>query len=292
MGVLLIAKFIHIHKSDAETSPENEWLMDTLRAGDEDAANENHTTASKHPDEKAVDKIRNSKIFAAFRTKECLYVGFLYGMFSITEYGFLEMFPVFAATSRKYEGLAFTTRDLGLVLLLISIFQIFVQVLLLPKLLKKFGSKRALVGSNIVLAFIIPLLPLAGKLKNKYLLWGFFTCHVFIFRVCAFLSICAISVLINNSVPSNLLGTANGVGRLFSSVGRLMGPLVFGSLFSWSLKNIKGVSENIDPLGFPFNQYLTFILLGFWCLLIATLSAFFVADTEQEEQEVILEEQK
>ena len=42
-----------------------------------------------------------------------------------------------------------------------------------------------------------------------------------------------------------------------------------GSLFSWSLTNIKGVKGNEKPLGFPLNQYFPFFMLS----LIAILNA-------------------
>lgn len=55
-------------------------------------------------------KSRNSycfglrKTFAAF-TKDCLITCLLYGMFSITDIGFIELLPVYLATSRDYGGL-------------------------------------------------------------------------------------------------------------------------------------------------------------------------------------------
>ena len=35
-----------------------------------------------------------------------------------------------------------------------------------------------------------------------------------------------------------------------------------GSIYSWSLTNIKGVEGNEKPLGFPFNQYFPFFVLS------------------------------
>ena len=44
------------------------------------------------------------KILEAF-TKECLITCFLYGMFSITDTAFIELLPIYLATSREYKGL-------------------------------------------------------------------------------------------------------------------------------------------------------------------------------------------
>ena len=42
----------------------------------------------------------------------------------------------------------------------------------------------------------------------------------------------------------------------------MIAPILVGSTFSWSLTNIKGIEDNVKPLGFPFNQYFPFFLLS------------------------------
>ena len=49
----------------------------------------------------------------------------------------------------------------------------------------------------------------------------------------------------------------------------MIGPTFLGSMYSWSLTNVKEVSENVNPLGFPFNQYFSFFMLSITAFLIA-----------------------
>ena len=43
---------------------------------------------------------------------------------------------------------------------------------------------------------------------------------------------------------------------------RAIAPAMCGSIYSWSLENIKGVKENTNALGFPLNQYMAFFVLS------------------------------
>ena len=96
---------------------------------------------------------------------------------------------------------------------------------------------------------------------------------LFINRCCAFAECLAINVLINNSVESHLLGSANGVTYMAANFGRLIGPLLCGAVYSWSLRNIKGVEGNMQPLGFPLNQFLTFFVLSVISLIVCMIAA-------------------
>lgn len=46
-----------------------------------------------------------------------------------------------------------------------------------------------------------------------------------------------------------------------------------GSIYSWSLTNIKGIAENKHALGFPLNQYFAFIVLS----LVSMINGIIVA---------------
>jgi len=68
-------------------------------------------------------------------------------------------------------------------------------------------------------------------------------------------------------VIQNFLGFANGFGMTLSTGGRALTVPMTGSIFAWSLTNVKSATENTDPLGFPFNQYFTFFVLGCFAIL-------------------------
>ena len=51
----------------------------------------------------------------------------------------------------------------------------------------------------------------------------------------------------------------------------MIAPVMVGSTFSWSLTNIKGIDDNVKPLGFPFNQYFPFFVLSLISIINAVL---------------------
>ena len=53
----------------------------------------------------------------------------------------------------------------------------------------------------------------------------------------------------------------------------MLAPTMVGSLFSWSLTNIKGVKDNLNPLGFPLNQYFPFFILSFLAIVNAIIAS-------------------
>ena len=72
-----------------------------------------------------------------------------------------------------------------------------------------------------------------------------------------------------------------------SSIGRMLAPTVFGSVFSWSLTNITSVGGIQQPgaLGFPLNQYFVFFLQSFWVLLVAVICMQFPESMDQKRSE-------
>ncbi|KAI8924320.1 major facilitator superfamily domain-containing protein [Entophlyctis helioformis] len=69
-------------------------------------------------------------------------------------------------------------------------------------------------------------------------------------------------IMISNSVLSNSRGSLNGIGQTLGALGRTIGPICCGTLFSWSLQN------NLGP---PLDYHFTFIVLAVlvlatWCI--------------------------
>ena len=83
----------------------------------------------------------------------------------------------------------------------------------------------------------------------------------------------AINLFLKNSVTSDLMGSAIGLGNAVNSVGSMLSPSMYESIYAWSLTNIEGVGNSNYPLGFPFNQYFIFFLQSASVLFIAVLAA-------------------
>lgn len=208
-------------------------------------------------------KLKTFKIVKLLRIKEYIQVSLLYAIYSIAATGNEELFPLFAATATEYNGMAYSTSKIGLTLLSNAAFMLPAPFLLIPKVTEHFGSRKVFIGSNLFSAFLFPWLPvLAGMVSSSTGLWVAVVFVLFLIRLCLVGGFIAVNILLNNTVTSDLLGSANGFAMTLSSFGRLVAPAILGSLYSWSLTNIKRVSSSSDPMGFPFNQYFTFYVVS------------------------------
>ncbi|XP_047142705.1 uncharacterized protein LOC101239231 isoform X2 [Hydra vulgaris] len=199
----------------------------------------------------------------------------LYGMFSMTTVGYEDMFPVFAATDIKYNGLGMTTSDIGLIYLVTGITVIIIQFSIVNKAIDRFGSKKIFSFTTLFFSILVFLLPTMAKIKNKIGLWISLWITQCLMRTLYSTGILCVNIFINNSVESEQLGVANGIGSSVASIGRSIGSVVFGLAFSWSLDNVKKRLAMETSLGFPFNEYFTFILISVSSMFVM-LAAFFL----------------
>ena len=220
-----------------------------------------------------LERFKKSKFVKVLKIKECFFSCLLYGLFALVDIGFSEMFPLLAATSPIYKGMGFTTSQIGTVLMIVSGLVVILQITVLPKMTNRFGSKKILIASNLTLTFLCPMLPVVAAITNKSALWICLILLIFSIRLTIFAAYLAINILVNNSVGNDLLGSANGAAMAAASIGRLVAPLLCGSLYSWSLKNIKGNDSNQNALGFPFNQFFAFYFLSIWSIIISVFTA-------------------
>ncbi|XP_065671079.1 uncharacterized protein LOC100205374 isoform X2 [Hydra vulgaris] len=218
--------------------------------------------------------IYNSNFGQVFTSKLSVLSLLLYGVFCIVGVGYLEVFPIFAATSKHFDGLEMTTQDIGLLMLLYNILAILGMFLIIPKILHKLGAKKSFIYWIIGFGSITPFIPAVAMITHKEVQW-------FVLIICqavieAINSGCFVSVnlFLTNSIKPEFQGTINGFGTSISSIGRATGTACFGSTFSWSLSNIKN-----NKLGFPFNQFFVFLLVTLVCFLNAAYVHFLIPKT-------------
>ena len=232
----------------------------------------------------SLDRLKNSRIFRVLQTKECVVSCLLYGLYSFLSVGNNETFTLFSATAKDVNGLGFTTSEIGIALLVASGLLITFQFTFQSRVSIYFGSRKTLIISMLGLVFMFPLLPSIASITNIYLLWFVLCIWLFITRVLVALANLAINVLLKNSVTSDLLGLANGLGMTANSLGSMISPSVYGSIYAWSVTNIKGVGNSHSPLGFPCNQYFIFYLQSVWAVFVAVVAAGIPKHMERKKQ--------
>jgi len=162
--------------------------------------------------------------------------------------------------------------EIGTSLMAAAMFLMFLQPLFLSRSSSYFGVKKVFFWSLFVQAVLYPLYPLIAFVENSSLMWFLLCANIVATRMAVGASFMGYSIVINNSVPAKYSGSANGLGNALSAIGRLFAPTAFGRLYSWSLTNVKGVHQ--DGLGFPFNQYFAFFVMGLLSIATAILVLF------------------
>lgn len=222
----------------------------------------------------SVNRLKSVKLFKLFQIKECIHVSLLYGTYCIAAIGVEELFPLFAATSIEYNGMNFSTSQIGLTLLMVSAFFLPAQVLVIPRITQRLGSKKTFILTNFLAAFSLPWIPIfVAFVSNSGVLWAAVVFILFLQRFCYGAGSVTVNILLNNSVTPDLLGSANGFGMAVSSIGRSIGPAALGGIYAWSLSNIKYVSTNTDPIGFPFNQHFAFYIVSLVFILSSIMAS-------------------
>ncbi|XP_065657412.1 uncharacterized protein LOC136082342 isoform X3 [Hydra vulgaris] len=217
--------------------------------------------------------------------KSCMCALVLYALFCIVGIGLYDLITIYFATSIEFGGLAMSSSQIGLLLMIASVVEVAGSVTLLPKLLRRFGAKKSFICWIAFCGCLSPFIPAFVKISNNGLRWSSLaTCVVAINIVIngCFLSV---NMFVANSVLPEYQGAVNGLGMSISSIGRSIGPALFGNAYSWSLSNMKS-----KRLSFPFNQYFAFFLLTAFCFVSAVYAHFFISKSLNRKKTSLLKE--
>eukprot|EP00112_Aurelia_sp_Birch-Aquarium-sp1_P000866 Seg1083.1 transcript_id=Seg1083.1/GoldUCD/mRNA.D3Y31 product="Protein ZINC INDUCED FACILITATOR 1" protein_id=Seg1083.1/GoldUCD/D3Y31 len=233
-----------------------------------------------HREARCCEGLKESSLWHLLRSKAVRISLFAYAIFSFVTVGLDETFPIFADSSRRYGGLAFTSAQIGTTLLLATLP---VAFLIGPcvRLEHKFGIKKLFIISLYFLVFGLPLFPFIGMVPPR-LVWYAVVPAFFSLRMNVVIGDLAVNVVLNNSVDPKYIGMVNGLGLTASCVVRAISPTVLGSLYSWSLKNE-------GSMHFPFNHAFPYVVTGFVALL-TLFNAVYLPDKPKEINFVIEED--
>ena len=215
----------------------------------------------------------SNTFFQTLKNRDCLISCLLYTAHGMVIVGFEDIYPVYAATIKIFNGLEFSPKQIGILYSIVAPILLPLQIVLIPKIAKHLSAKQMVVLSSLLLVFAMPLIPCPERIRNINMSWTTILILMILIRFWFTAKFTGISIFINNSVHHAQLSSANGLGMAMSACGRAAAPLLFGNMYSWSMTNIKHFYLN--SLGFPFNQYLTFYFIGLICLLMAIGTAYF-----------------
>ncbi|KAJ2762115.1 hypothetical protein IWQ56_005115 [Coemansia nantahalensis] len=203
-----------------------------------------------------------------------------------------QVYPIFAAADPAQGGLGFAPRSIGASLMVGGVAVVYLQLATYPRLARKLGALRCFQLGVLVHApyyFCTPFLALLAahfgraldgggggglgfasleapaswlsRAGAEYcLLWALVVALLLLRIVGNVFAFTSMNLMVSNIAPSrDMLGTVNSVQQLGSVTARIVGPLISGSLWGWSVRS---------GLPYPLNSHLVWVICG--SLLLAS----------------------
>lgn len=164
----------------------------------------------------------------------------VYGFVAFFDMAMAALLPIFCYTSIADGGLGFSSRDIGVVLAVWGVYNVFFQLYAAPRIIDRFGAFKTQITTLLAIPLIFVLYPMenafakaAGSVNgavgaliavhlalSSLIYVGYGTIHMFI---------------VDSSPSSNALGAVNGIAQTAGTLIRTFSPWVATSLFSLSV---------------------------------------------------------
>ncbi|KAJ1766272.1 hypothetical protein IW138_005976 [Coemansia sp. RSA 986] len=186
-----------------------------------------------------------------------------------------QLYPIVAATDVVDGGLGMDPQRIGYTLTLCGVFVVFLQLTQYPKLERKYGALACyrrgiwlLVAFSTTLPFLSILAARAGNsvehltgfnitkvLSPEFcLFWGFLIIQLYIRMLGDTLAFTSVNLLAVNIAPTKAdFGFVNGLQQQIAMSAYMVGTLISGYLWSWSIKH---------SFPYPFNSHFVWVLGG------------------------------
>ncbi|KAJ1555542.1 hypothetical protein HK405_000705, partial [Cladochytrium tenue] len=180
-----------------------------------------------------------------------------YALLAFREIIFDEIFSLWAVAPPKIGGLGFSASDIGLCLSIIGCATLFLQLVVYPRLARRYSALRLFrVGQTIYAVVFVAFPPLAALAdvpdQGRELLWAALLAALVVRQVAEVMSYTSVMILIKDAADGGNLGIVNGSAQTLAALARSVGPLVGGSAWAFGLTS---------GLGFPLDTNLVFALL-------------------------------
>uniref|UniRef100_A0A0E0JH44 Major facilitator superfamily (MFS) profile domain-containing protein n=1 Tax=Oryza punctata TaxID=4537 RepID=A0A0E0JH44_ORYPU len=211
VACIWLPETLHMHHDDKEA-------IDALEAQDtssdsEEIAKKSGTGRMGH----TKSLLKNWQLMSAIT---------LYCVFSLHDTAYLEIFSLWAVSSRKYRGLSFTSQDVGTVLAISGFGVLVYQLAIYPLLAKYVGPIKPFRYAAVLSILLLSTYPFMANLYGLELK--------------ATITI-ACNILQNTAVTQEQRGVANGISVTLMSIFKAVAPAAAGILFSWAQKHITGL---------------------------------------------------
>lgn len=159
----------------------------------------------------------------------------IYGLISISNYGFRLVFSLICKSAENLGGMGIDSEEkVSIIQGFAGIFVLILPPLLTPVISMKIGLVKSLVWIGII---IVPFFFLVYACRELDGMWKYAALAAFYginnSSFCIF--IFYISICISNTVTSDVLGAANGLSQALIGVCRFASASMFGIIYGWSV---------------------------------------------------------
>ncbi|KAJ2875204.1 hypothetical protein GGH93_001770 [Coemansia aciculifera] len=164
-----------------------------------------------------------------------------------------QTYPIFAATSSDDGGLGFDSRSIGYSLAISGLAVFYLQLVVYPRLEHRYGALYCYKLGQMLLIPYLLLMPCLSSIAGIVVgLWPVLVGLLLVRVAGQVLAFTSINLLTVNLAPTREdLGFMNGAQQLAMSATRVLGPLIGGLAWTWSLKH---------GLAYPFNYHFVWVL--------------------------------
>lgn len=152
-----------------------------------------------------------------------------------------ESIPLLLKFPRDHGGLECTKKEIGLLLSGTGSVVMFYCIILLP-LMESFNKKRMFTISSLGMIPAVLGYPALATLYHYYpvdsLLWVLLITDNIMRNVFTSIVFTVCMIQVNNTVKTHELGAVNGIGQLFASTARCIGPAIGGLLWSFGVSRM------------------------------------------------------
>jgi MFS family permease len=187
--------------------------------------------------------------------KNVIITSLLYFNIRFSLMGSDNLFPLLLATSKENKGLNFNSTSIGIIFMISAIILMLFSIIKIPKLKIKYGTYNLFLIVqllNPITLFMLSLLSDMNKFTNT-LLYIFSALFFVLKGSMAIISMILVNLMINNSGEKKYLGRINGFSQSLAALGSIIGPLLSGTMYSWSISNNKH---------FPLDIHFAFIIFS------------------------------
>jgi MFS family permease len=172
-----------------------------------------------------------------------------YTFLALHSMSFDQLLPIFMhhpkeAPPAKFNPILFTggfglpSSRIGTLFTAYGILGGIIQFFLFPPVAKRFGVLRCYRWCSAIIPLVYLCTPYTALISRPALQQGTMFALMAVKCVCGIFSFPCSTIMLTNSATSlRLLGTLNGVATAVSGLGRAIGPLLSGVIFSWGVQH-------------------------------------------------------